>query len=238
MWVALALSLVVVVYNNAINRWERFHGPVYVPVNVAFAGVVVLLAATILDLSPADLGLRSGASDALFPLGLLALFAVGAFALAFSPRGGVIADERVGGMRGGGLAWYVLVRIPIGTALVEETVFRGVLFAAWRVAGASDVVAAICASVAFGLWHIQPTVIALRMNTPLASRNNVRAAVIGAVLLTTVAGVGLTSLRLWSGGLVAPIVLHAGINSVGALAAVAAARRKRVAHAPSRLRES
>ena len=223
--VAVALSSVLVVYNNAINRWGPFHGIAYVPVNVAFAGVVVLLAATTFDLSPAELGLRSEASDALLPLGLLALFALGAFALALSPLGRLIADERVRGIYGRGLIWYVLVRIPVGTALVKETVFRGVLFAAWRAAGTSDVVAAICAAVAFGLWHIQPTVIGLRMNDPSVSRNRVSAAVIGAVCLTTIAGLGLASLRMWSGGLLAPIVLHAGINSVGALAAVAASRR-------------
>jgi membrane protease YdiL (CAAX protease family) len=224
MWVAIALSLVIVVYNNAANRWRPFHGDAYVPANLAFAGAVALLATTTLDLSPAELGLRADISDALLPLGLLALFALGACGLALSRQGHRIADERVAGMRGGGLAWYVLVRIPIGTALVEELVFRGVLFAVWREAGASDLVTTICASVAFGFWHIQPTLIGLRMNDPLAPRNKVRAAVIGAVLLTTVAGLGLTWLRVWSGGLLGPIVLHAGINSVGALAAVVAGR--------------
>ena len=226
MWVVLALSLVVVVYNNALNRWGPFHGSAYVPVNVAFAGVIVVVAIVGLDLSPTELGLRSDASDALLPIGVLALFSLGAFALALSPFGNVIADERVAGMHEGGLAWYVLVRIPIGTALVEETIFRGVLLAAWLATGASDVLAAICASLAFGLWHIQPTVIGLRLNDPSASRTKVRAAVIGAVVLTTVAGSGLAWLRMWSGGLLAPIVLHAGINSVGALAAVVAGRKK------------
>ena len=225
---AVALSSVVVVYNYAINRWGPFHGIAYVPVNVAFIGVVALLAATTLGLSPPELGLRADASDALLPLGLLALFAFGAFAVAFSSRGGLIADERVAGKRGGGLAWYVLVRIPIGTALVEETLFRGVLFAAWRDVGSSAVAAALYSSIAFGLWHIQPTVIGLRMNDPSASRKKVRAAVIGAVIATTIAGVGLTWLRIWSGGLLAPIVLHAGVNSLWALAAVAASRRKRI----------
>jgi len=51
------------------------------------------------------------------------------------------------------------------------------------------------------------------------------AAIVGAVLLTTLAELGLTWLRIESEGLLGPVVLHAGINSVGALAAVLASRR-------------
>lgn len=128
-------------------------------------------------------------------------------------------------MHGSALAFYVLVRIPLGTAVAEELLFRGVLFAAWQAAGASDLGAALAASVAFGLWHISPTVIGVRMNDPGASPAKVRAAVIGAVLATTLAGLGLTWLRVESEGLLGPIVLHAGVNSVGALGAWVASRR-------------
>lgn len=93
------------------------------------------------------------------------------------------------------------------------------MFAAWRAAGTSTVVAAVCSSVAFGLWHITPTIIGIRMNDPCASRRKVSLGVLGAVLFTTVAGLGLTRLRVWSRGLLGPIVLHAGINSVAAVAA-------------------
>ena len=117
------------------------------------------------------------------------------------------------------MAFYVLVRIPVGTALTEELVFRGVLIAAWRAAGASTFVAALCASLAFGLWHIEPTKIGMHMNDPNASRQKVAVAVAGALVLTTIAGLGLSWLRVTSGGLLAPIVVHAGINSLSALAA-------------------
>ncbi len=225
MWVALALSVASAVYNNAVNRWRPFHGAAYVPVNVAFTVTVAVLAAHMLDLSPAELGFRSDISDTALPLALVGLFALGVFSLALSRHGRRIADERVAGMRGKALAWYVLIRIPLGTAVVEEVLFRGVLFAAWSEAGRSTVEAALWASIAFGLWHIQPTVIGVRLNDPRASKDKVRAAVLAAVLLTTIAGLGLTWLRVWTDGLLGPIVLHAGINSVGALAAVIAARR-------------
>jgi membrane protease YdiL (CAAX protease family) len=98
------------------------------------------------------------------------------------------------------------------------------LFAAWSAVGLSILGAALCSSIAFGLWHIAPTVNGVRINDPDASERKVRAAVLGAMLLTTVAGLGLTWLRVETGGLLAPIVLHAGINSIGALAAVNACR--------------
>lgn len=225
MWFVLALSLVVVVYNGLANRWPPFHGSVYVPLNLLFAATVTVAAITATETSWGGIVGDLEASGVALPLVLVIGFAVVVLTLARSRHGHRIADERVAEMRGGSLAWYVLVRIPVGTALVEELVFRGVLFTVWRGTGVSEVVAAICASVAFGLWHIQPTIDGLRMNDPSASRDKVTVVVVGAVLLTTIAGLGLTWLRAWSGGLLGPVLLHAGINSVGATAAALAHRR-------------
>lgn len=220
---ALALSVLVVAYNNLINRWGPFHGPAYVPVNLVFLAVVTI--PSVFVLSAASIGLQGDLPDLLLPSVFVAIFAAVVFGLAASRHAHRIADKRVAGMHGGALAFYVLVRIPFGTAMTEELVFRGVLFAAWQAAGATELGAALLASVAFGLWHIAPTVIGLRINDPGASAAKVRAATIGAVLVTTIAGLGLTWLRVWSGGLLAPIVLHAGVNSVGALAAERATGR-------------
>jgi membrane protease YdiL (CAAX protease family) len=225
MWVALVLSAALVAYNNLINRWGPFHSWAYIPLNVAFATSIALLAIPVLDLSREELGVSGDLSDVVLPLLAVVLFGLGALAIALSRHAPRIADARVADRRGLRLAFYVLVRIPLGTAVVEEFVFRGVLFAAWRTEGLSEITAALCAAVAFGVWHVTPTVIAVRMNDPGASKDKVRAAVAGAVLLTTVAGLGLTWLRMWTDGLLAPIVLHAGVNSVGALAAAFASRR-------------
>ncbi len=55
------------------------------------------------------------------------------------------------------MAYQTLLRIPLGTALLEEVAFRGVLFGVWlETAGARR--ALIGSSVAFALWHIAPTV--------------------------------------------------------------------------------
>jgi len=217
--------VVVATYNTLINRWSAFHSWGYVPVNLTFAAVIAIIAAATLDLSRVEMGLRGDRGDVVLPMAILAAFALVVFAIARSRHAPRIADKRVAGMQGSALAYYVLLRIPLGTAVAEELLFRGALFAAWRDAVASDVEAALASSVAFGLWHISPTIVGLRINDPDASRAKVRAALLGAVLLTTVAGLGLTWLRVESGGLLGPIVLHAGINSAGALGAVVAGRR-------------
>jgi uncharacterized protein len=224
MWFAFLLSLLVVAYNNVVNRWTPFHGAAYVPLNLAFTGVVTVLAATTLELSRAELGIELGNREAGFSFITVAVVGFAAFAIARSRHAHRIADKRVAGLRGIELAYYVLARIPLGTAVAEEVLFRGMLFAVWRDAGISSLNAALLASLAFGLWHVSPTILGIRINDPLASGKRLWAAVAGAVLFTTIAGLGLTWLRLRTGGLLAPIVLHGGINSVSALAAVRAGR--------------
>ncbi len=61
------------------------------------------------------------------------------------------------------MAYQVTVRIPIGTVLWEETAFRGVLQAALRRALPGPAAIAVTSGV-FGLWHIRPTIAALRIN--------------------------------------------------------------------------
>jgi len=224
MWFAFSLSLLIVAYNNVVNQWKPFHGAAYVPLNLAFTSVVTVVAATTLELSRAELGLEVGNSDAAFSFIAVALFGLAAFTIARSRHAHRIADRRVSGLRGRELAFYVLVRIPLGTALAEEVLFRGVLFAVWRDVGISSLNAALFASLTFGLWHVSPTILGIRINDPHASGQKLWAAVAGAVLFTTFAGLGLTWLRLRTGGLLAPIVVHGGINSVSALAAVRAGR--------------
>lgn len=225
MWFAFSLSLLIVAYNNVVNRWTPFQGAAYIPLNLTFTGVITLVTAARLALSRAELGLEGDISDTGVSFAAVAAFGIGAFALARSRHAYRIADRRVAGLRGPELAYHVLARIPLGTALAEEMLFRGVLFAVWRDVGISSLGAALFASLAFGLWHVSPTIIGTRINDPQASGQKLWAAVAGAVLLTMVAGLGLTWLRLRTGGLIAPIVLHGGINSVSALAGVRAGRR-------------
>lgn len=227
MWMALALSVVAVAYNNTVNWWAPFHRGAYVPVNLAFGAAMTIVAVAAYELPGDALGLGGDVAwTAAVGLGVAA-FGAGMHALSRSRHGHRIADARVAGLRGPALAWHVAARIPLGTALTEEVVFRGVLFAAWREAGAPVAWAAVFAAVAFGLWHVAPTIVGVRMNAPDATPVQVGLAVAAAVVATAAAGLFLTWLRVEGSGLLAPVVLHAGVNATSAWAAVRAARRVR-----------
>jgi uncharacterized protein len=81
----------------------------------------------------------------------------------------------------------------------------------------------VISSVVFGLWHIGPTTVALQMNEVPMGAGGI-GAVAGAVALTTVAGVLFCLLRILTGGILAPVLVHIATNSLGTLAAFYAQR--------------
>ena len=113
-----------------------------------------------------------------------------------------------------GTAYRALVRIPLGTVVVEEIAFRGVLPALldrqwstpWAVAGSCLV---------FGLWHVVPMRATLRTNclsvrvVPLTA----------AVAATSLVGLGFCWLRLTTGGLAAPAIVHASTTATATVVA-------------------
>jgi uncharacterized protein len=131
----------------------------------------------------------------------------------------LLADERAD-LTGGALAFAVLVRIPLGTAVFEEIAFRGVLRAACRRV-LSPTAATAWSSLVFGLWHVPPTIVALRINelAPLSPQGI--GTIAGAVAVTTAAGVLFDLLRARSGSLAAPVLAHWATNALGLLAAAA-----------------
>jgi membrane protease YdiL (CAAX protease family) len=79
------------------------------------------------------------------------------------------------------------------------------------------------ASGVFGIWHIRPTMGALRANKLAASPGKTVAAVTAGVAATAAGGVLLSWLRIRSGSLAAPVLLHLAANCTGPLAAYAIA---------------
>lgn len=216
MALAIGISLLLVAYNNTINFWRPFHSWAYVPCNLALTFTLLAIAPR-----PAPIG---DAPDALLGAGVVMPVAIALLLVSASRWRNAIVDKRVAGLSGNELAYHTLLRIPVGTGVTEEVAFRGVLFDAWRVAGFSASSAALVASVVFGLWHIAPTVVGLRMNDPQSSQRKMWLAVLGAVAATTMVGLAFTWLRLRTDSLLAPIVVHAGVNSVAALASARAAQ--------------
>lgn len=125
-------------------------------------------------------------------------------------------DQRVSGMSTGGLAFAALVRAPLGTVVLEEVAFRGVLLAmlarrfgpGWAIAGSSA---------GFGVWHVVPAF-------ALASGNEAVHMVLGAhpgwaamagMVAAGLAGALLCILRNRYDHLVVPVAVHATATSLG-----------------------
>jgi CAAX protease family protein len=206
-----------------------------VDVRVAHAELVVgpacaallLGLARLAGLSWAELGLgpgtwRRGAKWAGAVIGLAALVIAAGAALPLTRE--AFRDSRYH------LGWAsalatAFVLIPVGTVLVEEVAFRGVLWGLLRRLGGT-VLATTVSSVLFGLWHILPSLGLASDNEAIGGAvgrgGSAQAiAVLGTVLFTTGSGVVFCELRRRSGSLLAPAGLHWAVNGLSVLAAAA-----------------
>ncbi|HKR51045.1 MAG TPA: CPBP family intramembrane glutamic endopeptidase [Pseudonocardiaceae bacterium] len=163
--------------------------------------------------------LRRAAVVGLLGLGLVAL-AFGS-ALAVPLLRTAFYDGRVSAPGAPQLLWQVLVRIPLGTVVLEEVAFRGVLPALfgggerwrWR--------AVLAAATLFGLWHALPS-LALAQNAMVQeSLGGLPLAVVSvlAMLAAAAAGVVLHWWRHTGRGLLTPALIHLATNSGGLLVA-------------------
>ena len=199
MRVALVLGILVL-HNLLTNLWfpDRW---TYVPVNLATAGGLVTVAGVGVPVGAWSPGVAAAA----VVLAAIALVSV------VAPR--LLADQRMAGVDVRGTAWRAFVRIPLGTVVLEEVAFRAVLPALLSPAAAAGL---------FGLWHIAPTAKALDVN---GVRRRRAAAVAGAVAATTVVGLVLWELRVATGGVAAPALVHVAANSGATVAASLVLRR-------------
>lgn len=223
---AIATGAVLAAYNNVLGA-TRCHDRWYVPLNACATGAALSLAAAS-GLTAVELGLgrgawRLGRSGSRWTGAAAASWLLVAALPAARP---VLGDKRVAGMDGRAVAYQAAVRIPVGTVLWEETAFRGVLQAALRRV-MPPTAAIVATSMVFGIWHIRPTVQALRVNSLGEDRRHAIAGVCAGVAATIAGGALLSSLREQSGGLAAPMALHLVTNSGGAIAAWAAAAADR-----------
>ena len=142
----------------------------------------------------------------------------------------LFSDSRTGHLAGGEVALRMFVTVPLGTVLLEEYAFRGVLYGLVR--RSHGVLAATAvSSVLFGLWHVLPS-LSLATEKPALTagfgHTPIGAVVtdIGAVLFTAAAGVLFCELRRRSDSLLAPIGLHWATNALGYLTAFVLVRTR------------
>jgi membrane protease YdiL (CAAX protease family) len=220
---AAAVAAVLAGWNNGLGA--RIPGP-YAAVNTAATAALLVAARRAglswheLGLSPARLaaGVRwGGAAAAVVAAGL-------AVALTVDGLRPLLVDARVAALGPAELAYRALVRIPLGTVVWEEVAFRGVLLASLaRVLPPARAVAVSAA--VFGVWHVRPTLGALAANDLVGGVLPTALLVLAGCLATAAAGVLFAWLRLRSGSLLAPVLLHLATNVLGLLAAAATVRR-------------
>jgi membrane protease YdiL (CAAX protease family) len=222
---AACTSLFLGAWNNLVVTRLPGSPASYVPGNVAATALLLTAARSVgigwqelgLDRRRLREGLRWGAP------GSAALAAGYTVALSVRALRPLLKDARVAGADGGEIAYQVLIRIPLGTVLWEETAFRGVQLAALlRVLPPR---AAIGTSAAvFGIWHIRPTVSAMAANELATGLLGRTAAVCSGCVVTAVAGIVFTGLGLRSRSLLAPVLVQSAANCLGLLAPAAAHR--------------
>lgn len=212
---AATTAAMLVVYNTVTNlRPGGDHG--YISRNLV-AGTLLLGLARRRGLTWQDLGLAStdlGSGWRWGALGAVVVSSTLALAPVVARRWGLgrqILGDRRAALPPRQVAWQALVRIPIGTAAFEEIAFRGVLFALLHHA-AGGRAALAGSSAAFGLWHVGPTLAALRLNDVSGEHACPTAAAVGS---TAALGVALGFLRLRSGHVVACWLAHWMSNAMG-----------------------
>jgi membrane protease YdiL (CAAX protease family) len=207
-----------VVANLVGNLWLT--PALYVPANLAVAALLLWLAARG-GAGADDLGLlrrrmARGLKVGTAVVAVIVIFLVVAATLPGTDD--IFDDQRVAGMSVSSVIYHAVLRIPLGTALFEEVAFRGVLYGLGKRLWSPPQAARLSAAL-FGLWHIAPVTTVVDANAAVAGNVAPGLAMIGLVLSAAVVGLFLTWVRQRADSLVAPVVVHAVVNSVALLIA-------------------
>ncbi len=205
------------VANVIVN--EVLAPPWYVPFNLAVLGIALVLARVAgttwvaMGMS-ADRLRRGSVVGGLIGIAIVAFFVA---AVMVPTARDVFRDDRIVEGTIGLSLYHALFRVPIGTALYEEVLFRGIVFG-MLARRTSALVAALWSSVLFGLWHVLPALDAIETNPIGDVFGGSWEPVVAAVLSTFLAGMVFVWIRLYSGSIVAPIIVHIATNSTAILA--------------------
>jgi membrane protease YdiL (CAAX protease family) len=220
---ALAGTVLILIAVTLVHRLGPVHAGLFVAPPTAAALLVLGRSG---GLSWADLGLarRSWRQGVAFAVAAVAVVAVAyAVAAAMPLTRSAFLDARYHVAPATAMLTAFVV-VPIGTVLLEEVAFRGVILGlirrhtgAWRGAGIS--------SALFGLWHVVPSLRLDRVNPAVGAvvghgAPGQVAAVLAAVLFTGVAGLLFCELRRRSGSLLAAAGLHWATNGLGVIVAM------------------
>ena len=207
------------VVDNRVARASLIVGPVVV------AGLTGI--ARLAGLSWQDLGLgpgtwRPGLRWAAAEIGIVGLVLAAAAALPLTRQ--AFRDTRYR-LDLGNTLLTSLVLIPIGTVLVEELAFRGVLWGLLKeVKGTAT--ATIVSSALFGVWHVLPSLGLATNNQAITGavgtgKSAQATTVLATVVFTGLSGVVFCEVRRRSGSILASAGLHWATNGLAVLASSA-----------------
>ncbi|WP_051752220.1 CPBP family intramembrane glutamic endopeptidase [Streptosporangium amethystogenes] len=225
-WTSAGAVAVLVGANVLNNRLA----PRLAPLTSAAATGALLVLARRAGISWSDLGFHRR-SRGLRIGGALATAVAGAYAagVAVPATRRFFRDERALSLSRARALEEALVQVPVGTVLLEEVGFRGVVHALVARSHGHGAATAV-SSILFGLWHVLPAVDMAAAN-PALSRlasgedpgrgsglpgRQLTRVVAGSVVATGLAGALFTELRR-RGGLAAPAMFHVATNSLGYL---------------------
>lgn len=223
LWALAAAILLLTISNIMANRIIPHWG--YVPWNLTVAGVLLYISS------------RGGAGPVAIGLGIrhwhrpvgVGLLLFGSTALVFAlgmivpATHDAFLDTRIGDASLPAMLFAVLVEIPLGTVVLEEIAFRGVLPA---LMGGAPAIRwqwgpVLGASFLFGLWHILPSMGIGNANAAVGETigTNPWVTTTAAVLSMTVAGVLMCVMARLGKGIKTTMLLHWATNSLGFFAA-------------------
>ncbi len=214
----ISYSLLLVLYNNIINLLPgQLHAKIYVFFNLFLLFLLLLFSRKYLHLDFADIGyksenlLRSLFTGLLFACAILLPFLL---VLVLLPVLGIrirapIVD--VGTLPE--FLYRIFIRIPLGTALFEESLFRGILYA-YLIKKHSFKKTLLLTGIFFAIWHIVPAIKVMSSNFQFGL------CIVGILMLGVgligafLAGMYFAVLRRYSRDLYGCLLCHALVNDL------------------------
>ncbi len=216
----LILIGVLVIYNVIVNKHlkEKWH----LLFSLTLSTVIIWWVVRFSDITLGSIGTRPGSTihGLVYGGGAYLLISLAIASAIFIPAAkNFLNDKRVIRLSTRQFLYKTFVNLPLGTVLLEEVVFRGVMLAL-LMQDFSTLSSVLISSLLFGLWHVLPAFTNVITNDSLNKmKKPILSVVAGTVFITFLAGIGFSWLRLASGSLLAPLMAHYATNSGGLIAA-------------------
>jgi membrane protease YdiL (CAAX protease family) len=212
---AAAVVVSVLAFSNVMSN-RVVPSLLYVPWNLLVAITIAVVARR--AVSAREMGFTEWRRGAAFGLVLIAATALVMLVGVAMPAFRDLYEDRRVDEGLASMLYQVAVRIPFGTAVLEEVAFRAVVPALFAVRF-GVLRGCVIASVLFGFWHVLPS-LSLNDVNPAASEvfgtgaAGTAAAVTFAVIGTTVAGFWFCWIRYRARSILATILAHVASNSI------------------------